>query len=136
MSENDIRTLMGSAASDGPPATSAHPVIASAAAARTRRRRAWYGVGALGAAARTVTVVATVSLGLLGRRQPGSAGRDRHAAAVRPRPIDPGGISLPTSLPLGELVGVVDERAARPARPSASSASTPRSRPTARSRCP
>ncbi len=106
MSENDIRTLMGAAASDAPARDFITPVIASAAAARTRRRRAWYGVGALGAAA-AVTVVATVSMGLLGNDSPGAPvaiGTPSSSAPV----TDPGAISLPTSLPLGELVGVVD----------------------------
>ena len=105
MSENDIRTLMGSAVAEAPARDFSTPVIAAAAAARTRRRRAWYGVGALGAAA-AVTVVATVSLGLLGTedaKTPVASAPSSSAPA-----IDPGAISLPVSLPLGELVGVVD----------------------------
>lgn len=105
MSENDIRTLMGTAATDAPAREFSTPVIASAAAARTRRRRAWYGVGALGAAA-AVTVVATVSLGLLGNE--GTKAPVASAPTSSAPVVDPGGISLPSSLPLGELVGVVD----------------------------
>jgi hypothetical protein len=105
MSENDIRTLMGTAAAEAPAREFSTPVIASAAAARTRRRRAWYGVGALGAAA-AVTVVATVSLGLLGDE--GTKAPVASAPTSSAPVVDPGGISLPVSLPLGELVGVVD----------------------------
>jgi hypothetical protein len=105
MSENDIRTLMGTAAAEAPAREFSTPVIASAAAARTRRRRAWYGVGALGAAA-AVTVVATVSLGLLGNE--GTKAPVASAPTSSAPVVDPGGISLPVSLPLGELVGVVD----------------------------
>lgn len=106
MSESDIRTLMGSAVDDAPAHEFSTPVIASAAAARTRRRRAWYGVGALGAAA-GVAVVASVSIGLLGTDTEGTpvaGGTTSSSAPV----TDPGAISLPVSLPLGELVGVVD----------------------------
>lgn len=105
MSENDIRTLMATAATDAPAREFSTRVIASAAAARTRRRRAWYGVGALGAAA-AVTVVATVSLGLLGHE--GATVPVASAPTSPAAVVDPGGISLPSSLPLGELVGVVD----------------------------
>jgi len=105
LSENDIRTLMGAAAADAPAREFSTPVIASAAAARTRRRRAWYGVGALGAAA-AVTVVATVTFTLVGRE--GAPAPVASAASSSPPVTDPGAISLASSLPLGELVGVVD----------------------------
>jgi hypothetical protein len=105
MSENDISTVMGTAAAEAPAREFSTPVIAAAAAARTRRRRAWYGVGALGAAA-AVTVVATVSLGLLGNE--GTKAPVASAPTSSAPVVDPGGISLPSSLPLGELVGVVD----------------------------
>lgn len=106
MSENDLRTLMGAAVDEAPVREFSTPVIAAAAAARTRRRRAWYGVGALGAAA-AVAVVATVSVGLLRDTAPAApvaGGTTSSAPAVS----DPGAISLPSSLPLGELVSVVD----------------------------
>lgn len=105
MSEKDLRTLMGDAVESAPPREFSTPVIASAAAARTRRRRAWYGVGALGAAA-AVAVVASVSVGLLGNEAPTTPVASGSTSA--PPATDPGAISLPTSLPLGELVGVVD----------------------------
>lgn len=105
MSEKDLRTLMGDAVETAPPREFSTPVIASAAAARTRRRRAWYGVGALGAAA-AVAVVASVSVGLLGNEAPKTPVASGSTSA--PPVTDPGAISLPTSLPLGELVGVVD----------------------------
>jgi len=105
MSEKDLRTLMGDAVETAPPREFSTPVIASAAAARTRRRRAWYGVGALGAAA-AVAVVASVSVGLLGNEAPKTPVASGSTSA--PAVTDPGAISLPTSLPLGELVGVVN----------------------------
>jgi len=105
VSENDIRTLMRDAAAGAPTYELSTPVIASAAAARTRRRRAWYGVGALGAAA-AVTVLATVSFQLLGGE--GAQAPVASVPSSSPPAVDPGAISLPSSLPLGELVSVVD----------------------------
>lgn len=106
MSENDLRTLMGAAVDEAPALEFSTPVIASAAAARTRRRRAWYGVGALGAAA-SIAVVASVSVGLLGNDSPAAPVASQPSSSA-PAVTDPGAISLPSSLPLGELVGVVD----------------------------
>lgn len=105
MSEHDIRTLLGDAVGDAPAREFSTSVIASAAAARTRRRRAWFGVGALGAAA-AVTVLATVSFNLLGSEA--TKAPVASAPSTSAPVIDPGAISLPSSLPLGELVGVVD----------------------------
>jgi hypothetical protein len=105
MSEKDLRTLMGDAVDEAPAREFSTPVIAAAAAARTRRRRAWYGVGALGAAA-AVAVVASVSVGLLGSDTPAAPVASGSTSA--PPVTDPGAIGLPSSLPLGELVGVVD----------------------------
>lgn len=105
MSEKDLRTLMGDAVETAPTREFSTPVIALAAAARTRRRRAWYGVGALGAAA-AVAVVASVSVGLLGNEAPKTPIASGSTSA--PPVTDPGAIALPSSLPLGELVGVVD----------------------------
>ncbi|MGD9957757.1 MAG: hypothetical protein AB7V23_16990 [Candidatus Nanopelagicales bacterium] len=105
MSENDLRTLMGDAVEGAPAREFSTPVIASAAAARTRRRRAWYGVGALGAAS-AVAVVAAVSISALGAESPKVPVASGSTSA--PPVTDPGAISLPTSLPLGELVAVVN----------------------------
>ena len=110
MSEKDIRTLMTTAVGDAPAREFSTPVIASAASARTRRRRAWYGVGALGTAA-AVTVVASFSIGLLGgagEKAPVASGPTASAPATDPGTTDPGAIGLPVSLPLGELVAVID----------------------------
>ncbi len=109
MSENDIRTLMGSAVADAPAREFSTPVIASAAAARTRRRRAWYGVGAIGAVA-TVTAVAAVSFSLLGSQgepAPLAGVPTTTASEPAPGPID--GMVIASSLPLGEAVAVVDQ---------------------------
>jgi len=111
MSDNDLRTMMRDAAADAPAREFSTPVIASAARARTRRRRTWYGVGALGAAA-CATAVAAVGFGALGGPSPSGtpvAVGPTASAPSDPGAIDPGGISLPTSLPLGEAVAVVDE---------------------------
>lgn len=109
MSENDIRTLMGSAVADAPVREFSTPVIASAAAARTRRRRAWYGVGAIGAVA-TVTAVAAVSLSLLGSQgEPAPLASAPTAAASDPAPGPIDGMVIASSLPLGEAIAVVDQ---------------------------
>lgn len=110
MSDNDLRTMMRYAAGDAPAREFSTPVIASAARARTRRRRTWYGVGALGAAA-CATAVAAVGYGALGgpsTSNPPVAIGPTASAPTDPGVIDPGGISLPSSLPLGEAVAVVD----------------------------
>ena len=117
MSENDIRTLMGAAASDAPARDFSTPVIASAAAARTRRRRAWYGVGALGAAA-AVTVVATVSMGLLGNDSPGAPvaiGALAVALSRRPEPVAvPTPVTVPTVVTAPVVRGVTAPVVAAP----------------------
>lgn len=110
MSDNDLRTMMRDATAGAPAREFSTPMIASAARARTRRRRTWYGVSALGAAA-CATAIAAVGFGALGG--PSSDGAPvasgpTASATTDPGTIDPGGISLPTSLPLGEAVAVVD----------------------------
>jgi hypothetical protein len=105
MSDNDLRTLMRDAVGDAPAREFSTPVIASAARARTRRRRAWYGVAGIGAAASVAAAVA-VGGGLLGGPAPAPVAQPT-AAASSPAP-DPGAIGLPTSLPVGETVAVVD----------------------------
>jgi hypothetical protein len=110
MSENDIRTLLGSAVTDAPVREFSTPAIASAAADRTRRRRAWYGVGAVGAAA-AVTGVTALSLNLLGSPvvpKPVAAAASSATAGAGQGPAT--GISVASSLPLGEVVTVVDQK--------------------------
>jgi hypothetical protein len=107
MSDNDLRTLMRDAVDGAPDREFSTPVIASAARARTRRRRAWYGVAGLGAAA-AVAAAVSVGGGLAGGAVPApSAPVAQPSAPMSPAP-DPGAIGLPTSLPVGETVAVVE----------------------------
>jgi hypothetical protein len=108
MSNDDLRTLMRDATADAPSHDFPVERIAGMAHARTQRRRLWYGVAGVGAAAAVLAVVSVgANLGSPAADTP-LAGPSAPADPSPSGPVDPGAISLPSSLPLGEAVAVVD----------------------------
>jgi hypothetical protein len=108
MSNDDLRTLMREATAEAPARDFPVDRIAGLAHARTQRRRLWYGVAGIGAAAAVLGVVAVGANVVAPSAETPLAGPSAPADPTPSAPVDPGAISLPSSLPLGEAVAVVD----------------------------